>query len=266
MYQVQETELNSGIKRTPGQIVSVRIYGGQHMPAAEKDKLVGLLLNHPFYFDDASDGESQAYEYVVWFWRDHGFVDAFVQPTLKIAGPASGAVPYDLIVFVREGRQYKLRGVSIEPATPGQSLAFATESLQRLYPTKPGDIFSVSGVWAWLEGLRRVYIDNGYIDFTAEPRLEEETQSGEINITMILDQGKQFRISSFTVETLNPKLKEALSKGVRVGDVFSNAAWNQLLEANKGLFPSNFSPSDVEMRRNVKAGTVEINVSALPCP
>jgi len=233
---------------------------------AEKEKIAEKVESERFYFNSKADLEDQVEYIVEWNWEDAGYFGTKAQVTVEKAGPDGETSPFVAIAFVQESGKYRVGSVSIRSADPDERLVFPVQELRQLFPAREGDIICTTAIRDWLEGLRHLYWKDGYIDSTSEPRMDVDPRRGVIDFTMVLDQGKQFRVSSLEVITENPQLEQALRRGVRVGDVFNSAAWDQLLESNKKLLPEGFSPGDVEFHRNVKAGTVQIIVDALTCP
>lgn len=266
MYPEDYPEDADKQKEHDSEISSLRIYGARDVSAAIRRDEFSMVQGHRFNSTDKEDEEDELAELTRGFLQNDGYFRVKTWASLRKTGAGSERAQYDAIVFVIEGDQYKLGRVTFRSAEPEVPLAFPLEQLRNLYPTQEGGIFRPEEVREWLHNIRRLYADHGYIDFTSEPRTEITAPTDIVNVTMVLDQGKQFRISDFTVETMNPKLEQALRSSMKPGDVFNYSTWLRLLKANKDLLPDGFSPSEVEMRRNVKDGTVQINVNALTCP
>lgn len=262
IYPADDLNENAQPSGPFGELVSVRIYGGKHMSSARKTELADKLQHEFTGFDSIEDTENEIANLVRIYWVDEGYFRVVAQASLRKTGPTGEYIPYGAIIFVVEGEQYRLGRVTFRSADPEVPLAFPPEQLRKLYPTREGGVFAAAEVREFLEKLRNLYADHGYIDFTSEPRTETNAQTDVVNINMVLDQGKLFRISDIAVEPENPKLEEALRRSVKVGDTFSYSAWKKVLKENKKLLPDSFSESDVEFKRNVKDGTVSIKVKA----
>ena len=67
------------------------------------------------------------------------------------------------------------------------------EALMRpLFQMQQGDVFSTAKLRKGFENLRKLYGEFGYIDFVAEPDFEPVPGTDKIDLTLTVDEGKQF--------------------------------------------------------------------------
>ena len=78
------------------------------------------------------------------------------------------------------------------------------------------------------------------------------------SLVMELAQQKQFRLAKIEVFGPNPAVETLLKSKLKPGDAYNWKAIEDFLKENKVLLPPNISPEDLELRRNVKDGTVDL--------
>ena len=101
--------------------------------------------------------------------------------------------------------------ISFRSADPEQGLVFRPDVLARIFPLKEGDIFSAAKIRKALDNYKKLYGEFGYIDFVAEPDTDVDDTKKIVNLTMVLDQNKQFfvRHIEFTGNRLMSRLCQA---------------------------------------------------------
>ena len=145
-------------------------------------------------------------------------------------------------------------------------LAFPPEELRRLVPLSDGDLFSTKQIREGLDALARLYHSHGYINFVAMPLTEVDDSNGTISLTLGLDEGRQFRLRKAEVQGLEPHAANALRWPMQPGDIFNNKLLEDFFTDNKGTLPAGTSPSNVELKKNEKYGTVDIRLVFPACP
>ena len=91
------------------------------------------------------------------FYKDRGFIDVRVDKRVEISDDGKEA---KVVFLVAEGRQYRLRSVSIEAAdgTPeGKPRVIHAEQLLGLMTIRPGDAFTEDKLASSVEALKRAY-------------------------------------------------------------------------------------------------------------
>jgi len=210
-------------------------------------------------------------------YQDHGYFKAVVDvKDLKTVDEHKSGVPIpipgigaehgkatNITVSIEEGAQYHMGKLNFRSADPDQGLIFKTEFLQRVFPLKEGDIFDADKIRKSLDDFRKLYGDYGYIDFTAEPLFDVNDTKKVINMTLQFDQQKQFfvrRIEFVGNTTTRDKVirRELL---LDEGQVYSNRLWElSVLRLNQLGYFDPIKPENADLKRNVKAGTVDITL------
>ncbi|MGA8304279.1 MAG: hypothetical protein WB723_01285, partial [Candidatus Acidiferrales bacterium] len=78
--------------------------------------------------------------------------------------------------------------------------------------------------------------------------------------------GKQFRLRKTEVSGLDPQAASALKWPMQPGDIFNNELFEKLFTDNKDILPAEASPTNLELRKNEKNGTVDIRLAFPTCP
>lgn len=154
---------------------------------------------------------------------------------------------YDLIVRVDDaGPQYRLGNLDIIKAQ-----YFPAQQLRDLFPIQPGDIFSREKITKGLEDLRALYGSHGYMNTTPVPKADFD-DSGIANLTIDVDEGKQFRFRSVDVVGTNPATKALVLSQLQMqpGD-FYNPKWEQSVKSLS-------SAVDVERKLDEREGWVDV--------
>jgi outer membrane protein assembly factor BamA len=79
-------------------------------------------------------------------------------------------------------------------ADPDLPLVFSTAQLRKQVPMRNGDIFDVYKLREGFDALKKLYASSGWIDFTPTPDFDIDDAAKQINLTLELDQEKQYRV------------------------------------------------------------------------
>ena len=210
-------------------------------------------------------------------YQDHGYFKVVVDvKELKTIDVDRAGVPgpwpgfgakhgkaTDITISVDEGQQYRMGKLVFRSADPDQGMIFKPDFLQRVFPLKEGDLFSADKIRKSLDTFRKLYGDYGYIDFTAEPHFEVNDAKRVVDLTLVFDQQKQFfvRRIEFTGNTTTRDKVIRRELLLDEGQIFNNRAWEMsLLRLNQLGYFETIKPDNAELKRNVKAGTVDIKL------
>ena len=176
-----------------------------------------------------------------------------------------GAVP--AYPQCEEGAEhYSLQEVKFEAAK-----AFPATRLRSLIPITAGDVFSVSKISDGLQALRHLYGEHGYINFTLIPDTQCDEDRKSVSLTLILDEGPQFRLTKILI--LAPKdVAERLYSAwpIKPGGIYDTKRINEFLE-NRTLMPVGWNPVENFITKlDEKSGSVEVRLNVCPsdevCP
>jgi Surface antigen variable number repeat len=217
-------------------------------------------------FDAASDWTTDVADTIVGrLWGDEGYLRARVTLVPEMLSRDSDGQHVALRIHVDEGHQFFLGDVKFRTADPAVALIFHGEQLRSLIPLKHGDLFAAEIIRESLDAMRHLYGSHGYVDASMEPQLDVDDEHRRVNLTIQIDQQKQYRIRKIEVLGLDPATEAILRAMMRSGDVFDVDTLNRFLEENRSGLPIDASMRDVDLRRDVKNGTVDVAFNFSTC-
>jgi outer membrane protein assembly factor BamA len=279
---------------------SVVFDGPTSLPSSIREELIADLKKHAALSSGSEWLEEWNEVAVRGAWMDEGFFK--MTSTAKAQTISSDATEQhvSVTVHVDEGMQYRLKDVRFrkspddwpvqndeasedEAANGKPSLRkkvalddaeqlgfgepiFAPEELRKRVPLVDGGLFSTSQIREGLDALKELYGSYGYINLVAVPITEVDDRSGMISLILELDEGKPFRIRSVEVQGLNLQTKAALNWRIQAGDLFDYELFKDFFTDNKDILPSDASPSNAELHKDEKNGTVDIRFVFPSCP
>ncbi len=210
-------------------------------------------------------------------YQDHGYFKVVVDvKSLKTVDESRAGIPLpipgigskhgkatNIVVSVSEGDQYKMGKLVFRSADPDQGLIFKPEVLARVFPLQPGDIFDADKIRKSLDNYRKLYGEYGYIDFTAEPEFDVHDDTKIVNLTLQFDQQKQFFVRRIEFSGNTTTRDKVIRRELLLdeGQVFNNRLWElSILRLNQLGYFDTIKPENAELKRNVKAGTVDIRL------
>jgi outer membrane protein assembly factor BamA len=256
----------SPLDREPrGSIEAIKFEGQIHLPAIVLDKLIAELKQHEF--GSGSEWLDEIQEVPIrGAWQDNGYFKVKVTADSQLLDGDFTHLYFSINVHVDEGLQYRLKDVSFRSSDPDTPLVFPPERLRKLIFLQDGDIFSADQIRNSLEALKKFYDTKGYIDFTATPFTDFDDSTRRVSLRLELDQEIQYRIGKVEVWGPNREFEALLKSKLKPGDIFNYQAVEDFLTENTSTLPADVSPSDVEMRRNVKLGIVNLRFDFATCP
>jgi outer membrane protein insertion porin family len=210
-------------------------------------------------------------------YQDHGYFKVTVgDPVVNIVNDTRGGIPgplpilgskngkrADITIKIEEGDQYRMGSLNFRSSDLDQGLVFKSEVLARLFPLKQGDIFSAEKIRKALDNYKKLYGEFGYIDFVATPETEIDDKKKIVNLTMEFDQQKQFFVRRIEFSGNTTTRDKVIRREILLdeGQVFNNRLWElSLLRLNQLNYFDTIKPENAELKRNVKAGTVDIKL------
>jgi outer membrane protein insertion porin family len=179
---------------------------------------------------------------------------------LPIIGHSHGKAT-NITIPIDEGDRYHMGKILVRSIDPDKPLFFNPEFLQTVFPIKPGELFSTEKVRKALEDYRKLYGDWGYIDFTTEPQTEVDKEHKLINLTLALDEQKQFHVGRIEFIGNTTTRDKVIRREILLdeGDVYSNRLWEvSILRLNQLDYFDPIKPEHAELKRNIKEGRVDI--------
>jgi outer membrane protein assembly factor BamA len=268
----EEVAVRTGMNESRQRIIvdDVKFDGPIHVSDAVRQKVVFDLKQHNF--NDNPDLESAWLAEIqavglMGVWRDQGYFKAEATAKEEFIRNDSTGKHVRIIAHINEGQQFRLGDVQFRSSDASEPLAFRPEELRRLIPVREGEIFSATKIREGLDALRDLYGSHGYIDFVATPLADIDDSHQRISLVMELDQQKQFRVASVEVYGLDQKMETLLKSKLKPGDVYNSRVVEDFLKQNASALPPDISPSDIELHRDVRRGTVDFRFNIFQgCP
>jgi outer membrane protein insertion porin family len=192
------------------------------------------------------------------FVKSRGYLQAeFGEPTLE-----ETSTSVVITIPVNEGAIYRFGEIKIE----GSSL-FSPEKLRAMSPLRKGEIADGEKLSEWLyEGLKKLYGEQGYIQYTAEVqpefKLPGDKSEGAVDLEITIDEGKRFKVHriKFVGEQLPDNLESTML--IHDCDVFNASLFEKSIGLlnNLGLFEFIDKDKDADFRSNEEEGQVDISI------
>jgi outer membrane protein insertion porin family len=275
-------KVNEGPKVKVGQIT---FDGNDHM--SNQNLLRAMKNLHPYgipysiWFEslfaktyDASKLEEDR-ERIQQFYQDKGYftahtTDAKVDVVTTITGgnfriplihQQSVGKAANIHISVEEGRLYHLNNITFT----GVKLFRTPDSLMKpVFQMSQGDVFSTAKLRKGITDLQKLYGQFGYIDAVVEPSFEPVPNTDKIDLTLSLDEGKQFFVRridfSGNATTRDKVIRRQLL--IDEGDVFNTHLWElSILRLNQlGYFEPLKEEEAADIKRDTKTDTVDITL------
>jgi outer membrane protein insertion porin family len=242
-------------------VAEVTFSGSLQLPISEQDQIADSIKQRTYgkSLEGVTDG---AVERVRAGWQNHGYFKVQVSGEQRtLAGsPASRRIA--LSFYVDEGLQYSLDRITFK----NYKLMRDVSAVRRLFPINDGDIFSREKIAMGLENLSKAYGEMGYINFTSVPDTKVDDEKRLISLSIDMDEGKQFYVSSVNVLGLDELARKEVLMAllIRSGQIYNSRLWELSLRKYSSLFP-NCECRDSERRLDEKAGTVALTLDFRPC-
>ncbi|MCU1326794.1 MAG: surface antigen [Bryobacterales bacterium] len=166
----------------------------------------------------------------------------------------------DITLPVEEGQKYYLAKLDFE----GVKLFRSTEFLGRLFQMQTNDVFSTEKLRNGIKNLTKVYSQFGYIDYVGEPQIDVVPNSNKINLTVNVDEGKQFFVRRIDFTGNSTTRDKVIRREVLIdeGDVYNSTLWDaSILRLNQlGYFETLKENEAYTLNRNPGTNTVDINL------
>jgi outer membrane protein assembly factor BamA len=154
-----------------------------------------------------------------------------------------------------EGPRYRTAGIKFTG-----NHAFSAARLSKEFPLKKGDVFERDKIAGGLEGVRKLYTSDGFIDFYVIPDTQSLSDS-TMALRLTVSEGPQYRMGKlevFAKKELADKLRSEWQ--MAEGTVFDSTYVDQYLDANRPLFPQEFSRQNVQVVRDCPDASVKVRL------
>ena len=236
-------------------ITDFTITGTQTISATDLARITNDMIGS--CFDEDSE---EMEERVRASFQDRGYFKVEVKSfRFKPRDPLGVPKPVTLEGEVSEGARYRLAEITFV-----ENHAFSSDKLRQQFPLKSGDLFERGKVASGLESLRKVYVTQGFLDFTAVP----ETKFGSnatVNLNISIQEGPQYHMGKLdTVADKEVAARLRAEWKLAEGDVYDHTYIDQFLETNRDSLPLGFSRASIHTIRNCPDAVVEVRLIVDP--
>ncbi len=226
----------------------------------------------PKSFDSTKLEEDQ--QRIEQFYKDNGyFMARSTNADVSIVDVGGGKFKLPLIlqnkpgknanlkIAIEEGRLFKLNQINFV----GVKLFRTPETLMRpIFGMQTGDTFSTSKLRKGFEDLRKLYGGFGYIDFVAEPNIEPIPNTDKVDLTLNVDEGKQFFVRRIDFSGNTTTRDRVIRRELLIdeGDVYNTRLWQvSILRLNQlGYFEALKEEDAADVKRDTKNNTVDLTL------
>lgn len=167
----------------------------------------------------------------------------------------------DLRINMEEGPKYTLNKLNLV----GVKFFRAPEELfGRVLGMNEGDVFSTAKLRKGMEDMRKLYGQYGFLDFVPEPGFEPDAKTGKIDLTLNIDEGKQFFVRRIDFTGNTTTRDKVIRREILLdeGDLFNSRLWEvSLLRLNQlGYFEVLKEAEAANITRDTRNNTVDITL------
>src|SRR5579863_244620 len=189
-------------------------------------------------------------------FQDEGYFKAEVETKAILHGGK-----YDLVIDVPfPGAQYRLGKLNIIDAP-----SFPSAQLRGQFPIQSGEILSREKVTEGLDNLRRLYGSQGYVNSVSVPELSFDEEGVIANLTLRVDEGRQFRLRHIEILGIGPETKARVREALAMkpGDLYTFEAADGLSREFLDLV-QNFGPITVDKKLDERHGLIDVVLDLRP--
>lgn len=167
----------------------------------------------------------------------------------------------NLAVEIEEGSLYKLGKVNFQ----GVKFFRTPDALFRpIFGMGEGDVFSTAKLRKGMEQLRKVYGEFGFLDMVPEPDFAPNKDTGTLDMTLSVDEGKQFFVRRIDFSGNTTTRDKVIRRELLIdeGDLFNTRLWEvSLLRLNQlGYFEVLKENEAANITRDTRNNTVDITL------
>ena len=231
-------------------VTDFTITGTQTVSATEIAGITGELTGSCFNDDSDEMGER-----VRALFQDRGYFKVEVKHiSLKADDPLGNPKQVAMEADVDEGPRFRLNQITFL-----ENHAFSAERLRAAFPLKKGDVFSRGKVASGLEGIRDLYVKQGYLDMYCIP---DTSLAAGADLKITVSEGPQYHMGKLEIlaeKQLADRLQ--LTWNLNAGAVYDETYIDKYIEQNHDLLPSGFSRARVKVAKNCPDAVVDVRLT-----
>jgi outer membrane translocation and assembly module TamA len=161
---------------------------------------------------------------------------------------------YAASVSIESGLQYRMGKIGFN------AKVFSETQLKDQMQIAAGDIFDVSKIRDSLDALHRMHCRKGYLASTFEPILAVDETKSLIDLTIKVEEEKQYRVNSIEILGLEKSVETLLRSqtNMQKGDIFDSPSLVEVLRKNQTLPSGTPLEKLISLYRDTYDGTVDV--------
>jgi len=230
--------------------------GNTVLPVTEQERIAAVLSEKTF--KTRKDINEELKDLIRHEWQQRGYFKVEVgEPEIKLDG--EDHTLFSAIVWVEAGHQYRMGELRFVKNT-----VFPSEKLRSLFPLQTGEVFNTYKVGKGIEEARKLYGASGYVNMAVLPTTEQRDDDNRVNLTIELDEGRQFRVGKVEVLGGDEAKREQFisASGLVTGSVYNSM---NLQKAFASGDSDGFEATDVVRTIIERNSTVDFKVDLRPC-
>lgn len=249
------------------EIRSLVLNSHRPLPKATADRIADEVKSKMNGDDDREDPgwPDELAERVRDGWQHHGYYKIEVgEPVVQVLRETARTKIVEVSLTVSPGKLYRTGDLQFS-----HSAIAGSEQMRSLFPIHQGDIFDTYKLREGINALRKLYGEQGFINFAAVPSLNIDDSQNLVSVTFNLEEDKPFRVGSIKLLGLEPALAQKLiaGSGLHPGSIFNPRLLEQFFATNKPVLPLDANlDNDVEYKTNQQEGTVDVIMDFRTCP
>jgi len=138
--------------------------------------------------------------------------------------------------------------------------AFTTAELRNALSLRKGEVAKRSSIGSGFDGIRKLYLPNGFGDLTFIPDDTNDLGNFTVNMTLTVVEGPQYHMGKLIVVGKHNDLSTRLQTlwSIPEGAVFDFGYPEEYIKANRTLLPKAFSKNDLQIVRDCPEATVAV--------
>lgn len=230
-------------------------------------------------YDDDKEGLNDLRGRIVDAWHQQGYLKARVDlGDAQVLDESPGTRTVAITATIQAGKQYQLDEIRFADLPSGvattsaaavtQGAAFSAAELRGLFLIQHGDIFNTHKIQEGLEELRRAYAARGFINVVVVPGTQPDETTNRVQVTLEIDEGKQFRIGHIKLLGLDPLVARPLLEGSGLvsHNIFDPTRLDAFYRAIPVALPEGLAVEDYIKRRIVEEKSTVDLILRVPCP
>lgn len=244
--QDHRTNKNGGL-----QIMDVTVTGTQAFSSSELTAMTGKVIGG-CYDEDSEVLEAR----VRALFQDEGYFTAEVKSVhIDPLDPLKVPKPVKLEAEVVEGERYRVREIVFTG-----NHHFDSAKLVGVLSFKVGDLFERSRMSGGLEGVRNLYLSDGFLDFVMIPQTRNMAAGG-LTVAIEVIEGPQYHMDQldvFAKKEMAERVRAAWE--LRQGQVYDPAYLDKFVDEHQALLPAGFGRNNVQIVTDCPDATVNVRL------